>query len=192
MSMVLFVATLFFGFKYFVTFIDDYSRITWCILMREHSKFFVFCYHYYLFPQSHSILHTLCSDSLFYPLKMLYTLFHYGCSVVLVWSISYPLGGINNLLGCIFIGYSRLQKGYQCHCHLSRPTFISVYINFFEDSLLVFPFPFIRNLESIWELPSVRTPLSVHPSLWLILHLLQLHIHHFSLHLLQLPSFKWV
>ena len=35
------------GFKYFVTFVDDFSRVTWLYLMKSHSEFFshfsVFC-----------------------------------------------------------------------------------------------------------------------------------------------------
>ena len=35
------------GFKYFVTFVDDFSRVTWLYLMKSHSELFshftVFC-----------------------------------------------------------------------------------------------------------------------------------------------------
>lgn len=32
------------GFKYFVTFVDDYSRVTWLYLMKGHSELFsIFC-----------------------------------------------------------------------------------------------------------------------------------------------------
>lgn len=37
------------GFKYFVTFIDDYSRCTWMLLMKDHSKIF-------------SIFQTFCAE----------------------------------------------------------------------------------------------------------------------------------
>ena len=28
------------GFKYFVNFVDDFSRVTWLYLMKSHSQFF--------------------------------------------------------------------------------------------------------------------------------------------------------
>ena len=53
------------GFKYFVTFVDDFSRITWLYLMKSHSEFFshfsAFCYE--IQTQFHVSVQTSRSDN---------------------------------------------------------------------------------------------------------------------------------
>ncbi|KAJ7971561.1 Retrovirus-related Pol polyprotein from transposon TNT 1-94 [Quillaja saponaria] len=54
---------------------------------------------------------------------------------------------------CIFLGYSRLQKGYKCYCPDKNRYFISVDVTFFEESSF---FP-----STIPESPSISEALSV-------------------------------
>ena len=53
------------GFRYFVTFVDDFSRVTWLYLMKSHSKHFshfsAFCAE--LQTQFHVSVQTLRSDN---------------------------------------------------------------------------------------------------------------------------------
>ena len=37
-------------------------------------------------------------------------------------------------LKCIFIGYSRIQKGYRCYCPTLRRYFVSIDVTFFETT----------------------------------------------------------
>ena len=37
-------------------------------------------------------------------------------------------------LKCIFLGYSRVQKGYQCYCPPLRRYFLSINVTFFETT----------------------------------------------------------
>ena len=37
-------------------------------------------------------------------------------------------------LKCIFLGYSRVQKGYRCYCHTLRHYFVSINVAFFETT----------------------------------------------------------
>ena len=52
------------GFKYFITFVNDFSRVTWLYLMKSHSKrfshFSVFCFE--IQTQFHIPVQTLRSD----------------------------------------------------------------------------------------------------------------------------------
>ena len=47
-------------------------------------------------------------------------------------------------LKCIFLGYSRDQKGYQCYCPPLRRYFVSIDVTFFEST----PFPLSSNVTS--------------------------------------------
>ena len=38
------------------------------------------------------------------------------------------------LLKCIFLGYSRVQKGYRCYCATLRHYFVSTDVTFFETT----------------------------------------------------------
>ena len=38
-------------------------------------------------------------------------------------------------LKCIFVGYSRVQKGYRCYCPTLRCSFVSTDVAFFEITL---------------------------------------------------------
>ena len=41
-------------------------------------------------------------------------------------------------LKCIFVGYSRVQKGYRCYCPTFRSYFVSTDVTFFETTLFSF------------------------------------------------------
>ena len=210
------------GFRYFVTFVDDYSRTTWLYLMKNRSELFshfrAFCaeihtqFHVYVqnlrsenakeyvseqfqpFMLQHGILHqTSCVDTLAqngvaerknrYLLEIARALLfkmhvpkHFwadavsiACflinrmpSSVLNWDTPYhilfpnkPLFPIepqifactcfvrdvrpqvskldHKSLKCIFLGYSRVQKGNRCYCPSLRRYLVSADVKFFEN-----------------------------------------------------------
>ena len=210
------------GFRYFVTFVDDYSRTTWLYLMKNRSELFshflAFCaeihtqFHVYVqnlrsenakeyvseqfqpFMLQHGILHqTSCVDTLAqngvaerknrYLLEIARALLFkmhvpkhswadavsIACflinrmpSSVLNWDTPYhilfpnkPLFPIkpqifactcfvrdvrpqvskldHKSLKCIFLGYSRVQKGYRCYCPSLRRYLVSADVKFFEN-----------------------------------------------------------
>ena len=53
------------GFRYFVTFVDDYSQTTWLYLMKNRSKFFshLCAFHAEIHTQLHVSVHSLRSDN---------------------------------------------------------------------------------------------------------------------------------
>ena len=45
----------------------------------------------------------------------------------------------SKFLKCIFVGYSRVQKGYMCYCSTLRRYFVSTDVVFFETTLFSLP-----------------------------------------------------
>ena len=210
------------GFRYFVTFVDDYSRTTWLYLMKNRSELFshfrAFCaeihtqFHVYVqnlrsdnakeyvseqfksFMLQHGILHqTSCVNTpaqngvaerknrhLLETARALLFQMHVpkhfwadavstACflinrmsSSVLNWDTPYPIIFPNKplfpiephifgctcfvrdvrpqvskldhkYLKCIFLGYSRVQKGYRCYCPSLRRYLVSADVKFFEN-----------------------------------------------------------
>ncbi|KAJ9685079.1 hypothetical protein PVL29_017204 [Vitis rotundifolia] len=199
------------GFKYFVTFIDDYSRCTWLFLMKNRAElfsifqkfyaeiqtqfnisirvlrsdnageyfstpftsfmsqhgiihqsscahtpqqngvaefmFFSFlggrCYLIYRMPSS--ILHNQIPHSLLFPDQPLYFLTpHVFCCTCFVHILTLGQDKLSaRATKCIFLGYSRLQKGYRCYSSETHRYFLSADVTFFEDS------PFFSTSESL-------------------------------------------
>ncbi|RVW17806.1 Retrovirus-related Pol polyprotein from transposon RE1 [Vitis vinifera] len=95
------------GFQYFVTFIDDYSRLTMPVNIFLHHLL-------HLCPNMGSFISLLVLDKL-----------------------------SARATKCIFLGYSRLQKGYRCYSSETHRYFLSADVTFFEDS------PFFSTFESL-------------------------------------------
>ncbi|RVW61822.1 Retrovirus-related Pol polyprotein from transposon TNT 1-94 [Vitis vinifera] len=121
------------GFQYFVTFIDDYSRCT-CYNAREY-----FSAPFTSFMSQHGIIH------------------QYSCSHT-------PQQNGDKLSAkatkCIFLGYSKLQKGYHCYSSETHRYFLFADVTFFEDS------PFFSTSESfpvseVLPLPILSPPNAV-------------------------------
>ncbi|KAL6343109.1 hypothetical protein AAG906_018947 [Vitis piasezkii] len=149
------------GFQYFVTFIDDYSRCTWLFLMKNRSS----CAHT---PQQNGVaehksrhliettrtllLHSnvpfyirSIPHSFLFPNQPLYFLpsrvFGCTCFVYILTPGHDKLS--TKAIKCIFLGYSRLQKGYRCYSSETHCYFLSVDVTFFKDS------PFFSTSESL-------------------------------------------
>ena len=91
-----------------------------------------------------SVLHDQIPHSLLFPDQPLYFLPHvFGCTCFV--HILTP--GQDKLFAkatkCIFLGYSRLQKGYRCYSSKTHRYFLSTDVTFFEDS------PFFSTFESL-------------------------------------------
>ncbi|RVX07639.1 Retrovirus-related Pol polyprotein from transposon TNT 1-94 [Vitis vinifera] len=150
------VSTL--GFQYFVTFIDDYSRCT-CDNAREY-----FSAPFTSFMSQHGIIHqSSCAHTpqqngvaerknrhLVETARTLLLHSHDKLSA--------------RATKCIFLGYSKLQKGYRCYSSETHRYFLSADVTFFEDS------PFFSTSESlpvseVLPLPIISPPDAVpsHP-----------------------------
>ncbi|RVW93037.1 Retrovirus-related Pol polyprotein from transposon RE1 [Vitis vinifera] len=84
---------------------------------------------------------------------------------------------------CIFLGYSRLQKGYHCHSPDTHRYFLSTDVTFFEDS------PFFSSSESlpiseVLPLDALSRPLQVYHRQHRVLLLLSLQLRYLMTHLL--------
>ncbi|RVX20561.1 Retrovirus-related Pol polyprotein from transposon RE2 [Vitis vinifera] len=137
------------GFQYFVTFIDDYSRCT-CDNAREY-----FSTSFTSFMSQHGIIHqSSCAHtpqqngiphSLLFPDQPLYFLpprvFGCTCFVHILTPGQDKLSA--RATKCIFLRYSRLQKGYRCYSSETHCYFLSADVTFFEDS------PFFSTSESL-------------------------------------------
>ena len=66
----------------------------------------------------------------------------FGCTCF-VWDVRPQVTKLDlKSLKCIFVGYSRVQKGYKCYCPTLRRYFVSTDVAFFETipfSLLLAP-----------------------------------------------------
>ncbi|RVW22670.1 Retrovirus-related Pol polyprotein from transposon TNT 1-94 [Vitis vinifera] len=140
------------GFQYFVTFIDDYSRCTcpFTSFMSHHGILHQSsCAHT---PQQNGVaerknrhlvetartllLHSNIPHSLLFPDQPLYFLpprvFGCTCFVHILTPGQDKLSA--KAMKCLFLGYSRLQKGYRCYSLETHRYFISADVTFFEDS----------------------------------------------------------
>ena len=119
-----------------------------------------------------SVLHDQIPHSLLFPDQLLYFLPPrvFGCTCFV--HIRTP--GQDKLSAkatkCIFLGYSRLQKGYRCYSPQTHRYFLSADVTFFEDS------PFSSSSESL-PAPSLflllkSYPFPSSPCLYLIMYLL--------------------
>ena len=106
-----------------------------------------------------SILHDQISHSLLFPTQPLYFLppHVFGCTCF----VHTLKPGQDKLSAkttkCIFLGYSRLQKGYRCYSPDTHRYFLSANVTFFEDS------PFFSSSESppiseVLPLPYISPP----------------------------------
>ncbi|RVW58902.1 Retrovirus-related Pol polyprotein from transposon RE2 [Vitis vinifera] len=139
------------GFQYFVTFIDDYSRLTMpgnifqpnllrlCLIM----AFFISLLVLILLNKMGQLntridilLRQLIPHSLLFPDQPLYFLpprvFGCTCFVHILTPAQDKLSA--KAMKCLFLGYSRLQKGYRCYSLETHRYFISADVTFFEDS----------------------------------------------------------
>ena len=107
-----------------------------------------------------SVLHDQIPHSLLFPDQPLYFLppHVFGCTCFI--HILTP--GQDKLSAkatkCIFLGYSRLQKGYRCYSPKTHQYFLSANVTFFEDS------PFFSSSESlpiskVLPLPIISSPI---------------------------------
>ncbi|RVX00388.1 Retrovirus-related Pol polyprotein from transposon RE2 [Vitis vinifera] len=156
------------GFQYFVTFIDDYSRSQFTSFMSHHGILHQSsCAHT---PQQNGVaerknrhlvetartllLHSNIPHSLSFPDQPLYFLpprvFGCTCFVHILTPGQDKLSA--KAMKCLFLGYSRLQKGYRCysletHHTLSPLMFIIV-------ALVVAPLPFAEAPADSLPIPS--------------------------------------
>ncbi|RVW72360.1 Retrovirus-related Pol polyprotein from transposon TNT 1-94 [Vitis vinifera] len=156
------------GFQYFVTFIDDYSRCT-CNNARKYfsTPFTSFMSQHVIIHQSScahapqqngvakpcylinrmpsSVLHDQIPHSLLFSDQPLYVIpprvFGCTCFVHILTPGQDKLSA--RATKCIFLGYSRLQKGYRCYSSETHRYFLSADVTFFEDS------PFFSTSESL-------------------------------------------
>ncbi|RVW36766.1 putative mitochondrial protein [Vitis vinifera] len=165
------------GFQYFVTFIDDYSRLT---MPRN-----IFLHHLlHLCPNMGSfisllvlillnkmgllnvridiLLRQLIPHSLLFPDQPLYFLPpRVFCCTCFVHNLTPGQDKLSaRATKCIFLGYSRLQKGYCCYLSKTHRYFLSADVTFFEDS------PFFSTSESlpiseVLPLPIISPPNAV-------------------------------
>ena len=107
-----------------------------------------------------SVLHDQIPHSLHFPNQPLYFLpprvFGYTCFVHILTSGQDKLSA--KAMKCIFLGYSRLQKGYRCYSPQTHRYFLSADVSFFEDS------PFFSSFESlpitkVLPLPVISPPI---------------------------------
>ena len=91
---------------------------------------------YLINRMSSSVLHDQIPHSILLPNQPLFCLPPpiFGC----VYFVHIPTPGQDKLstiaTKCVFLGYSRLQKGYRCYSPDTNRYFISTYVTFFEDS----------------------------------------------------------
>nr|GEV13541.1 polyprotein, putative [Tanacetum cinerariifolium] len=186
------------GFKYFVTFIDDYSGVTWLYLMKNRSEVFT---HFRSFvaeikTQFHVTVQTLRKRKNRHLLKVARALLfqmtlpkpfwaddvstasflikrmpsavldgNYLYSVIFPTKPLFPIDpkifgstcfvqdtqpNITKLnpksLKCVFLGYSRIHKGYRCYSHQLHRYLVSRDVIFHED-LPYFPVTTYRHQE---------------------------------------------
>ena len=107
-----------------------------------------------------SVLHAQIPHSLLFPDQPLYFLpprvFGCACFVHILTPGQDKLS--TKATKCIFLGYSRLQKGYRCYSPQTHRYFLSADVNFFEDS------PFFSSSESlpiteVLPLPIISSPI---------------------------------
>ena len=107
-----------------------------------------------------SVLHDQIPHSLVFPDQRLYFLPPrvFGCTC-LVHILTLGQDKLSTkATKCIFLGYSRLQKGYRCYSPQTLRYFLSAYVTFFEDS------PFFSSSESlhvteVLPLPIISPPI---------------------------------
>ena len=109
-----------------------------------------------------SILHYQIPHSLLFPTQPLYFLPSrvFGCTCF-IHTLTPGQDKLSaNAMKCIFLGYSRLQKGYHCYSPDTHHYFLSVDVTFFKDS------PFFSSSESlpiyeVLSLPYISPPSDV-------------------------------
>ncbi|RVW82963.1 Retrovirus-related Pol polyprotein from transposon RE2 [Vitis vinifera] len=158
------------GFQYFVTFIDDYSRCT-CDNAREY-----FSAPFTSFMSQHGIIHQSSyahtpqqnrvakrkNQHLVETARTL--LLHSNVSFRFLGTLflQHVIGLIDKLstkaTKCIFLGYSRLQKGFRCYSSETHRYFLSVDVTFFKDS------PFFSTSESLPVFEVLPLPIISQPN----------------------------
>ena len=107
-----------------------------------------------------SMLHDQISYSLLFPDQLLYFLsprvFSYSCFVHILTPGQDTLSA--KATKCIFLGYSRLQKGYRCYSPQTHRYFLSADVTFFEDSSFFFS-PESLPITEVLPLPIISPPI---------------------------------
>ena len=141
------------GFRYFVTFVDDYSRTTWLYLMKNRTELFSHFRAFSKVPKHYwanvvsttsflinripfSVLNWVIPFQTLFPHKSLFPLEPqvFGCTCF-VRDVCPHVSKLDpKSLKCIFLGYSRVQKGYRCYCPSLRRYQVSVNVTFLENT----------------------------------------------------------
>ncbi|XP_062104310.1 uncharacterized protein LOC133815489 [Humulus lupulus] len=113
------------GFRYFVTFVDDYARFPQRVFSLIECR-----------PLLSSVLQGEEPYTILFPQKSLYPIdpkiFGSTCFVRDVCPHFTKLDPKS--LKFIFLGYSRLQKGYRCYCPSLNKYLVSIDVTFLEDT----------------------------------------------------------
>ena len=79
--------------------------------------------------------HQLFPNNLLFPIDLKV----FGCTCF-VWDVRPQVSKLDpKSLKCIFVGYSRVQKGYRCYCPTLRCYFVSIDVAFFKTTPFSFP-----------------------------------------------------
>ncbi|KAL6321792.1 hypothetical protein AAG906_035485 [Vitis piasezkii] len=143
-------------YKYFVTFIDDFSRSTWVYFLRAKAEVFsVFkCFLVLIDTQFSTSIKLFGHSPLYYDLRT------FGC----VCFVHLPTHERHKLTAqsvkCAFLGYAIPHKGYVCYDPHARRIRVSRNVIFFENqyffpSHVELPFASVSLLPSFSESPTI-------------------------------------
>ncbi|RVX21542.1 Anaphase-promoting complex subunit 8 [Vitis vinifera] len=179
------------GFQYFVTFIDDYSRCTWLFLMKNRAELFSIFQKFYteIQTQFNISIRVLRSDNAREYFSAQFTSFmsHHGILHQSSCAHTPQQNGVAErknrhlvetartlllhnhdklsakAMKCLFLGYSRLQKGYRCYSLETHRYFISADVTFFEDSPFFSTTSESLSVSEVLPIPIVSPPDAMPP-----------------------------
>ncbi|XP_073031147.1 uncharacterized protein [Primulina eburnea] len=142
------------GFKYFVTFIDDFSSVTWVYLLKSKGEVFECFKDFHILPSR--VLDFKC------PLEVLQdkapNLSHlkvFGCTCFVHVSTTHRDKLDPRAVKCIFLRYSQTQKGYKCYDFLSKKLYVTGDV-YFAEQIPYFVAPSQgKKLPELFPLPSI-------------------------------------